>query len=251
MNIRSSVTEKYTQPFSSKKDDPLLQESFDIDAFTLPDLSPPDPNTNEWSETKIETQIVVRGITYPCIVTFVRISNQQPHEPYAQRMQLHLELLDPKSHERVSIFKGALVDELDQPTPLNRRPTDRHVYWRIFTRLIENTYRKTGIASANLRAFEQLCHRIAEQNPLLKGEWITISTYLTSLTRLIISQKWLSEHDLDTYKRSSNEDLGYIPQLENIEALLTVLDAHTEELDDVPQNGIQEIELRKTLSSNS
>ena len=219
---------------------PPADGELSCDALPLPDLSAAEPGEYERTTT-VATELHLRGNAYPCTLTFERFEESQSTRH--QKMQLHLTVFDPTTHEQIATFKGALNDEKD---PSSHRK-NHCVYWRIFTRRVDKSTRGSGLGSACLRAYEHQCRRIAAEYPSLKAEWISVNTMLTSLTRLLISQEWLKTHRLSEFSRSSGEDFGYIPRPEDEEYVPIVLRAGTEELNDAVERRAPQIELRKIL----
>lgn len=227
----SATNSRETAPPSEERDDSI--------ALKLPDLSEPEPEIYTRT-SKIETEIHLKENTYPCILTFERL--KESTSANHQKMQLHLELFNSTKDERIAVFKGALICE--KPTSSDKK---EHVYWRIYTRRVDESLRGSGIGSTCLEAYEQICRGIGDVYPSLKAEWITISTRLTSLTRLLIDQDWLKTHGLSEYARGGKTDFGYIPQPKDEKNVSLVLSAGTEELQDVTDKNTPEIELRKML----
>lgn len=224
------------------------QERVPLSAIELPDLSPLDPEGFIRTEV-IETELEIGGVTFPCQITFERYKEPDVKQiltgPF-QKAQVHLEVLDPDIKKRVAVFKGALQFGHEGSNPVVQDGKD-HAFWRIFTRRVEKTSRHRGMGSTILQAFEQLTKRIGEAYPDLQAEWITISTYLSSLTRLIISQEWLAEHHLRSFQKSSGSDFGYIPHANDIGNIPRVLEAESEELQDVSDSHLPEVRLFKKL----
>ncbi len=183
----------------------------------------------------------MQGVSYPCTLTFERFEERTA--THYQKMQLHLKAFDATTGTRVAAFEGALISEKDSSSPTN----PRHVYWRIYNRKVDPLLRGSGVGSACLQAYEELCQRMGQEYPLLKAEWISVSTMLTSLTRLLISQDWLKSHELSEYLRSSGSDFGYIPRPEDEQNTRAVLEAGTTELNDLDRTYAPQIELRKAL----
>ncbi len=218
----------------------------------LPNVRIPEMEKNrsdEFERTSVlESEIRVGETLFPCLISFIRYQDRPiGHSFGCQRAQLHIEIFHPETSDRIGMYKGALTLERSQrDSPIQDGKV--HQYWRIYTRRIDEQMRGAGLGTAGLRAFEEMSARFAETNPSLKAEWIEILTSLTSLTKMAISQKWLEDHHLDQYKKSSGPDFGYVPREGDEYNTRTVLRAGTAELNDIRlDSGIPQICLYKEI----
>lgn len=207
----------------------------------LPDLSEIEPDTYE-RKSEVKTEITIKGVTYPCTLTFERLEEALYQQEY-QKMQLHLELFDPINHTRIAVFKGALNCAATDASHKKQNAT----YWRIYTRKVDESARGKGIGSACLEVYEHLCRQIGKEYPALNADHIRICTMLASLTCLLISKTWLDANNLSDYARSAGVDFGYLPRPGDERNVRTVLEAGTEQLDDLTGRNIPQIELIKKL----
>jgi hypothetical protein len=161
-------------------------------------------------------------------------------------VDLAVELFDPDTEGRLVSFKGVLWYGMRHEKPVidDRK---NHLFWHIHTRRVEKNNRKIGLGTAGLRLFEETAVEIGAQYADLRAEWIQFDTFLSSITKMAISQDWLEAHGLSAYKKKTGPDFGYLPTSVDEEDVESVLSANTEEIDQIRGNHFSEIRLYKKI----
>ena len=239
----------YTEPIyrPEQKSTSSDKESPDIFAFSLPDVSVL-KRGEKMRETEDHTQLIVGGAAFPCKLTFEQ--NEGGHPP-SRTIKIKMDIFDPETKRLAASFVGAVIKEINEITDL-KPDREYHVHCSIDTRKVEIPYRQLGLGSACIRAYEDICRELGEKDAAWKVEWISVYTRLESLTRLLISQKWLEKHGLSRYEKRSGMDFGYIPapkskwdETENEAEVRDVLESGGKQAEDVFGTRVPQILLYK------
>lgn len=235
------------QSLESNKEQ-VEQKRLPLSEVAIPDLS--DIKAEEeiyWRKSQVESELTVGGVTYPCRLLFERLKEDELTEGVKSTThlaKLGIEILDMHARNRIAFCNGVLLYGKKREKPIIDDGRS-HAFWHIYTRFVEKEYRHKGLGSATLQAFEQTIDRIETVYSQLGGEWIEFNTYLSSLTKILISQDWLKRHHLERFAKRFGEDFGYIPQQDDEKIIEQILEAGSEGLEDVKNKNNPEVCLYK------
>jgi hypothetical protein len=199
-------------------------ESRDAEKY-LPHIELPDQLFQEKEQLMPEVHfpISLPGLELDGQMRFMYLNEDPKDTSHGQ-----VELSAYKEGERAMLFRMTLFDDVmarfnGKENRLNPRDTKRVKQWFVVTRIVEENFRRNGLAEMSMRLLEQTARQLAAKNPFFKAENMYADTRLASVARLLIDKDWLKSHGLEQYQRSNGDSLGYTPYPEDADLVAPIL----------------------------
>lgn len=222
MNLRGRLPGELGQPGERKS---ILPSD-----FQLPELHMPEKG--EFSRKGVvEFYFDYEGTKYKGVLTIERFTETNPETTTNYPAEIIFEVYDGEN--KLTKFKGTLWHGRSDFS--EKKDGIRHKFWHIGFRKVESSERRKGWGTIAISTLEDAIKKIGERYPDLRAEWVQMTTGLASLTRLLIDQEWLKQHNLGRFV-GEGKNMGYLPFREDESRVALILEKGSNSLEDLLAN---------------